>query len=165
MKSHKGGHYFPQKTKRWDANPTTVQFGDLYVEHSSWKVDYFFSHFKFGSLCEEECSRKDHQIKWSPGSRRESTQPREMATVFVRFHRLFIEIERPQVDVQPSYFSLYIARILLWKSGFASILLRFRCEMDVHGALDVLLRDPKPNHRTMINFYHSFSPAFGFSEH
>ena len=30
--------------------------------------------------------------------------------------------------------------------------------MDVHGALDVLLRDPKPNHRTMINFYHSFSP-------
>ena len=30
--------------------------------------------------------------------------------------------------------------------------------MDVHVALDVLLRDPKPNHRTMINFYHSFSP-------
>ena len=85
MEFHKGGHYFPRKTKRWDVNPTTVQFGGLYTdaEHSSWKVDYFFSHFKFGSLCEEECSRKDHQIKWSPGSRRESTQPREMATVFV----------------------------------------------------------------------------------
>ena len=68
------------------------------IRPGRWTI--FFSHFKFGSLCEEECSRKDHQIKWSPGWRRESNQPREMVTVFVWFHRLFIiEIERPQVDV------------------------------------------------------------------
>ena len=70
MEFHKGGHYFPRKTKRWDVNPTTVQFGGLYVEHSSWKLEaglFFFAFQIWYCVCEEECSRKDHQIKWSPG--------------------------------------------------------------------------------------------------
>ena len=88
MESHKGGKFSSQKMERWNANPTAVQFGGLYVEHSSWRVGHLFSscekveHFFSFLNSSRTCPHRPPKIcrRVDVDSRR---QPFEMAAVLM----------------------------------------------------------------------------------